>query len=151
MDSKQRTVTVYYRAALCAAAKRSTQKVPSSWESQKIRPMCLTSFNLLGFLHSLNFLAQELDKYSACNFFQTFCTIYSTILAESQNNLYQGCLLINTYTGQQDLKEKNYPLESFVEKSMKLEPDNLLPPAFLQAAEEETETHKAKCLKFWIQ
>lgn len=35
-----------------------------------------------------------------------------------------------------------------VEKSMKLEPDNLLPPAFLKAAEEETETHKTKHLKF---
>lgn len=34
---------------------------------------------------------------------------------------------------------------------MKLEPDDVLPPAFLKAAEEETETHKTRCLKFWIQ
>lgn len=34
---------------------------------------------------------------------------------------------------------------------MKLEPDDALPPAFLKAAEEETETHKATGLKFWIQ
>lgn len=37
-----------------------------------------------------------------------------------------------------------------VEKPMKLESGNLLLPAFLKAAEEETETHKTKHLKFWI-